>query len=378
MWRPFFSCLRRGGLQLAQPLGALLKLELLDDGLELAFEHFAEGEVLRLAAEAVVRDTVLREVVGADLLRAVAATDLLAALGGELLLLLTALEFVEASPEDLERLLPIAVLRALVLALHDDAGGEMHDADGGFDLVDVLPAVSTGAEDVDAQVGFPQLDIYLLRLGQHGNAGSRSMDAPGGFGHRNALDAVDAAFELHRAVDVVATEREDDLLEAAQLGGAGIEHLQGPSLAFGEAFVDAEEVGGEECGFVPAGAGADLHDAVAPVIGIGRKQCQAHLWFERFQFCAEVFELLARKLAQFGIAFALEELRQRALFTAQVEVAPEKFSCGSMALELTPQLGSAAWIGADFGLLKLCLQLFEPLQEKLSGALQCDFHGMAA
>jgi hypothetical protein len=91
-----------------------------------------------------------------------------------------------------------------------------------------------------------------------------------------------------------------------------------------------------------------------------------------------MFELLARKLTQFGVTFTLEELRQRALLPTQVEVAPEEFGCGSMALELAPQLGSTAWIGAEFGLLKLCLQLCEALQKKLGGALQRDFHGTAA
>jgi hypothetical protein len=41
-------------------------------------------------------------------------------------------------------------LRALVLALDDDAGGKVGDADGGVGLVDVLAAGTGGAVGVDA------------------------------------------------------------------------------------------------------------------------------------------------------------------------------------------------------------------------------------
>jgi hypothetical protein len=45
------------------------------------------------------------------------------------------------------------VLRAVVLALHDDAGRHVGDADRRVGLVDVLAAGARGAEGVGAQVG---------------------------------------------------------------------------------------------------------------------------------------------------------------------------------------------------------------------------------
>jgi hypothetical protein len=44
------------------------------------------------------------------------------------------------------------VLRALVLALDDDARRQVRDAHGGVGLVDVLAAGAGGAVGVDAQV----------------------------------------------------------------------------------------------------------------------------------------------------------------------------------------------------------------------------------
>jgi hypothetical protein len=47
----------------------------------------------------------------------------------------------------------VAVLRAVVLAFDDDAGGQVGDAHRRIGLVDVLAAGARGAEGVDAQVG---------------------------------------------------------------------------------------------------------------------------------------------------------------------------------------------------------------------------------
>jgi len=51
------------------------------------------------------------------------------------------------------------VLRAVVLALDDDAGRLMGDSDGGFRPVDVLAARARGAVGVDAEVALVDLDL---------------------------------------------------------------------------------------------------------------------------------------------------------------------------------------------------------------------------
>ncbi len=51
------------------------------------------------------------------------------------------------------------MLRTFVLALHDNAGRNMGNADGRVGFVDVLAAGAAGAKGVDAQVFFVHIDI---------------------------------------------------------------------------------------------------------------------------------------------------------------------------------------------------------------------------
>ena len=71
----------------------------------------------------------LREVVGADALGAVAAAHLRLAIRGARVVDLLTLQIIEAGAEHLHGDLAVAVLR-LLGADHDDAGGNMGDADG--------------------------------------------------------------------------------------------------------------------------------------------------------------------------------------------------------------------------------------------------------
>src|SRR3954471_15216121 len=84
----------------------------------------------------VIRQATLREVVGPDPLAAVARADLLAPrrADGALLVLLRLLD--KARLEDLHRLVAVLVLRALVLALDDDARRLVQDAHGRVGGVD--------------------------------------------------------------------------------------------------------------------------------------------------------------------------------------------------------------------------------------------------
>src|SRR2546426_9636263 len=62
------------------------------------------------------------------------------------------LVLVQTRAKDLHGHLAVFVLAALVLALHSNAGGEVGDSHSGVGNVDVLAAMTTGAEGVDAQV----------------------------------------------------------------------------------------------------------------------------------------------------------------------------------------------------------------------------------
>src|SRR5690606_13525982 len=97
----------------------------------------------------------------------------------------------------------------------DDAGRQVGDAHGRVGRVDALPAVATGAVDVDLEVVLVDLDVDLLGLGQHGDGGGRGMDPAARLGHRDALHPVHAALEFKAAVGTAAADLEDDLLIAA-------------------------------------------------------------------------------------------------------------------------------------------------------------------
>src|SRR5690348_13894770 len=87
-----------------------------------------------------VGDPALGKIVGADALGAVARADQRLARGGFLRLLLAQLLVLDARQQHREGLFLVLVLRARVLAFHDDAGGQVRDAHRGVGLVDMLAA----------------------------------------------------------------------------------------------------------------------------------------------------------------------------------------------------------------------------------------------
>ncbi len=89
------------------------------------------------------------------------------------------LDLVELGLEHLHREFAIAALAALGLAGHDDAGGHVGDADGGFDLVDVLAALAACAEGVELEVGFVDLDRRVFDFGDDIHTRERGMAALG-------------------------------------------------------------------------------------------------------------------------------------------------------------------------------------------------------
>src|SRR5690606_37226602 len=70
--------------------------------------------------------------------------------------------FVQPGLQHLHRLGPVAVLRAVVLALHHDAGGRVGNANGRVGLVDVLAAGAAGAIGIHAQVGGVDVDLERI------------------------------------------------------------------------------------------------------------------------------------------------------------------------------------------------------------------------
>ena len=76
---------------------------------------------------------------------------------------------------------PVAVLRALRLALDHDAGGQVGDADGTVGPVDVLPARAGGAVGVDPEILVRDLDVDgLVHHGVDPNRGEARVAARAG------------------------------------------------------------------------------------------------------------------------------------------------------------------------------------------------------
>src|SRR5690606_25486379 len=141
---------------------------------------------------------------------------------------------VDAGREHGQGLGLVAVLAAVVLALGNDAGGEVRDAHGRVGLVDVLAAGAAGAVGVDAQVGRVDGDLFgFIRLGQHGHGAGAGVDAALRFSGGHPLHAVAPGFELELAVHAGAFKAQHDFLVAAQVGFVGRHHFATPTLAFG-------------------------------------------------------------------------------------------------------------------------------------------------
>src|SRR5690606_34832116 len=101
----------------------------------------------------------------------------------------------------------VAVLGTIVLALHDDAGGLVRDADGRIGLVDVLAAGAAGAVGVDAQVGRIDVDLEgIVDVGIDEDAGEGGVPAVGRVEGALAHQAVHAGLGAQQAVGVFAFE----------------------------------------------------------------------------------------------------------------------------------------------------------------------------
>ena len=220
--------------------------------------------------DAVVGDAVLREIIGPDAFRAVAGTDhVLAGVGADLAFL-GAGHVEQAGAQHAEGFLAVAELGAFVGAIDHESGRLVDDLDGGFRLVDVLAAGAGGAGHGHIEVFGLEHHLGLFGFGQHGDRGGGRVDAAGGFGGRHALDAMDAGLVAEQGGGPFTFDEEDRFADPAEVGVRQGHQLVLPALAFGEAGVGAEQFGGEQGGLFAPRAGADFHQRVAGVVGVGR------------------------------------------------------------------------------------------------------------
>ena len=157
------------------------------------------------------------------------------------------------------------MLALLVLALHDDVGRQVREADRRGGLVDVLASRAACTKQVFAVVVGSEGHFHVFRLGQHRHGGGRGVDPPLGFGVGHPLHTVAAALMLELAKDRVARHAEDQFLEAAEFGGARVHHFEIPAQFGTPAAIHLVEVSHKERRLVTSGARAKLHDAAGAV-----------------------------------------------------------------------------------------------------------------
>src|SRR3989440_1462120 len=156
------------------------------------------------------RPMVLDELVGMERVRAnlAAEGDLLLRTSelGELLALLLVRELVEPRFEDSHRRVAVAELRPLVLALDDDAGRQVRDADGRVGGVDPLAAGTGGSEDVHPDLVLPHVHLHVVHLRDDRDGREARLPTARGVERRDPHEPVHARLALEEAVGVLARD----------------------------------------------------------------------------------------------------------------------------------------------------------------------------
>ena len=305
-----------------------------------------EGQI-----DAVVGNAALGIVVGTDTLGTVTAADLGAALAGTLGLLALLFGFVELGAQDLHGAVLVLVLRTLVLALDNNAGGDVGDTDGRLGLVDVLAAGTAGTVGVDLQVGRVDLDVNFFGLGQNGNGRSRSLDAARAVGDGNALDTVAAALVLEAGPCALTFDQEADFLDAAQLGLVDVHDFDGEALAFGIHGIHTVEIGSKQSSFFAAYAAADFDDNVLFVVGVLGKQQDLELFFQFGHTGLCVVDLHKGHIADVGI-FVTQQFLSGCQISLGSLITAVGFDNGSQLLLLAEQIGGTLGIAVQVALLE--------------------------
>src|SRR6185437_12417898 len=261
--------------------------------------------------------------------------------GGSALLL--ELVLVEARTQDLHRHVLVLVLRALVLALHHDIGRQMDDAHRRVGHIDVLPALAAGAEGVNAQVLFADVDLdFVVNFRADEDAGKRGMAALGLVEGRDANQAVDAALRLQQPVGVFALDGDGGGLDARFLALLPVVDRDPEAVALGPARVHAQQHFGPVLAFGAAGAGMDGEDGVEAIVFAAEQRAG----FDRLQVRAQR-GLLARDLLEHGLALArqlevgakiLERARQALVVVQQLLHPLARAVHGLRARRIAPEI----------------------------------------
>ena len=176
-----------------------------------------------------------------------------------------------------------------------------------------------------------------------------------------------AALVFQPLENVLAADVENDSLEAAEVGWAGIQCLQFPPARFRVAAIHPVKVGGEQRRLRTARAGADFNDGVARVSRVRQHEAALDFKREAFFLRAEPRDFFLRHLRELRVArLGLEQLAIRG------EVGPG-FQVGRAVRDefLQPriflrQFLKALVVGKDFGVVQCAFDLSQPFGKSLN------------
>ena len=287
-----------------------------------------------------------------------AGLDVLALELAELRLLLLEGPLQEAGLEDLDGVLLVLGLRALVLALDDDAGRAVGQADRAVGLVDVLAAGALGAVGVDPDDVPVELDLdVVVDLGQDLDEGERRLAPLLRVERADADEAMDAALGAQPAVGAPAIDLDGHALEAGLLALLLVDDLGREAMALGPAQVHAQEHLGPVGGLGAAGAGADGQDGRAVVVLAGEQ--------ERGPLAAEVGleggGVAVELGLQVGVGRLGEQLDGRLEVGGTGQQVVPGVELGAQAVGLAKDLLGAALVVPEAGLLGQRLELADAL-----------------
>ena len=182
------------------------------------------------------------------------------------------LQFVQAGAQNLPRLRPVAVLGAIVLALDDDTGRLVGQADGAVGLVDMLAAGAGSPVGIDPDLRLVDLDLDIVvddRIDP--GRGEAGVAAGARIVGRNADETVNAALRLQPAIGVFAVDAQGRRLDTRLFAQAFFKPFDLVVVCFGPPGVHADQHLRPVLALGASGAGMDFEETVIAV-GLARKE----------------------------------------------------------------------------------------------------------
>ena len=139
--------------------------------------------------------------------------------------------------------------------------------------IDALSAVAGCPHDVNTDIFFIYLDIYILRFRHDSDRNRGSMNTSAGLCLGHPLHPMYPGFVFHHRIGSFPVDHEGHILHAAYTDLFAFHQFYFPSLALCIMEIHAVDLGREQGRLIPAGTGTDLDYDILIIIGVlGQKQ----------------------------------------------------------------------------------------------------------